>query len=75
VDNDNPDIQTEHRTNGKRLTDEEHGLLKRRQVTEPTIGRVKSVHRIDRCYFKEFLDTALLWCFARRVTTSAGCCT
>jgi len=52
VDKNNPDIEIKHRGKDKRLTDEERRLLKRRQATEPIIGHLKVVHRMDRCHLK-----------------------
>jgi len=52
VDKDNPAIEIKHRGKDKRLTDEEHRLLKRRQAIEPIIGHLKADHRMDRCHLK-----------------------
>jgi IS5 family transposase len=50
VDKDNPDIEIKHRGKDKRLSDEEHRLLKRRQAIEPIIGHLKADHRMNRCH-------------------------
>jgi hypothetical protein len=74
VDKDNPDIEIKHRSKDKRLRNEERRLLKRRQAIEPIIGHLKADHRMDRCHLKWSEGDAFTWCYARRATTSAGCC-
>ena len=59
VDKDNPDVEIIHRGKYKSLTRQQRRWLKRRQAIEPTIGHLKSDHRMDRCWLQGSLGDAL----------------
>ena len=59
VDADNPDVNIIHRGNYKSLTKPQRRWLRRRQAMEPTIGHLKSDHRMDRCWLQGKLGDAL----------------
>jgi IS5 family transposase len=59
VDKDNPDVEIIHRGKYKSLTRPQRRWLKRRQAIEPTIGHLKSDHRMDRCWLQGSLGDAL----------------
>ena len=59
VDADNPRVQIIHRGRYRGLSQQERRWLKRRQAVEPAIGRLKSDHRLDRCWLKGVLGDAL----------------
>jgi hypothetical protein len=50
VDKDNPDVETIDRSKYKSLTQQQLRRLKRRQAIDPTIGNLKSDHRMARCW-------------------------
>jgi IS5 family transposase len=59
VDADNPGKEIIHRGKFKSLTKQQKGWLKRRSAVEPTIGHLKSDHRMDRCWLQGALGDAL----------------
>jgi len=59
VDTDNPSVEIIHRGKYKSLTKLQRRWLKRRQAVEPTIGHLKSDHRMDRCWLQGKLGDAL----------------
>ena len=59
VDRDNPQVEIIHRGKYKSLTKQQRRWLKRRQAVEPAIGRLKSDHRMDRCWLQGQLGDAL----------------
>jgi IS5 family transposase len=59
VDKDNPNVEIIHRGKYKSLTKQQRRWLKRRQAVEPTIGHLKSDHRMDRCWLQGSLGDAL----------------
>nr|MBA3756968.1 transposase [Nitrosomonas sp.] len=59
VDADNPDVGIIHRGKYKSLTKPQRRWLMRRQAVEPTIGHLKSDHRMDRCWLPGKLGDAL----------------
>jgi len=59
VDQDNPTVEIIHRGKYKSLTKQQRRWLKRRQAVEPAIGRLKSDHRMDRCWLQGQLGDAL----------------
>ena len=68
VDKYNPGIEIKHRGKDKRLTDEGHRLLERRQAIEPIIGHLKAAHRMGRWHRKGSEGDAL-----HAVLCAAGC--
>ena len=52
VDRDNPDVEILHRGWWKSMTKKQRRWLKRRQAVEPTIGHMKSDHRMERCWLQ-----------------------
>ncbi len=67
VDADNPDKEIIHKGKFKSLSKQQKGWLKRRTAVEPTIGHLKSDHRMDRCWLQGALGDALhsISCAAR----------
>ena len=59
VDRDNPRVQIVHRGKAKSLNRQQRRWLKRRQAVEPTIGHLKSDHRMDRCWLAGSIGDAL----------------
>ena len=59
VDRDNPKVQIIHRGKAKSLNRQQRRWLKRRQAVEPTIGHLKSDHRMDRCRLAGSIGDAL----------------
>ena len=59
VDRDNPRVQIIHRGKAKSLNRQQRRWLKRRQAVEPTIGHLKSDHRMDRCWLAGSIGDAL----------------
>ena len=59
VDRDNPKVQIIHRGKAKSLNRQQRRWLKRRQAVEPTIGHLKSDHRMDRCWLAGSIGDAL----------------
>lgn len=59
VDKDNPAVNIIHRGKAKSLTRTQRRWLKRRQAVEPTIGHLKSDHRMDRCWLAGPLGDAI----------------
>ena len=59
VDRDNPKVQIIHRGKAKSLNRQQRRWLKRRQALEPTIGHLKSDHRMDRCWLAGSVGDAL----------------
>ena len=59
VDRDNPRVQIIHRGKAKSLNRQQRRWLKRRQAVEPTIGHLKSEHRMDRCWLAGSIGDAL----------------
>ena len=59
VDRDNPGLEIIHRGKRASLTQSQRLALRRRQAIEPTIGHLKSDHRLDRCWLKGELGDAL----------------
>ena len=59
VDKDNPTVNIIHRGKAKSLTRTQRRWLKRRQAVEPTIGHLKSDHRMDRCWLAGSLGDAI----------------
>lgn len=59
VDRDNPTVQIIHRGKAKSLNRQQRRWLKRRQAVEPTIGHLKSDHRMDRCWLAGSIGDAL----------------
>jgi transposase, IS5 family len=59
VDHENPQVEIIHRGKYKSLTRPQRRWLKRRQAVEPTIGHLKSDHRMDRCWLQGQLGDAL----------------
>ena len=59
VDKDNPAVNIIHRGKAKSLTRTQRRWLKRRQAVEPTIGHLKSDHRMDRCWLAGSLGDAI----------------
>jgi len=59
VDHENPELEIIHRGKYKSLTGPQRRWLKRRQAVEPTIGHLKSDHRMDRCWLQGQLGDAL----------------
>ena len=59
VDRDNPRVQIIHRGKAKSLNRQQCPWLKRRQAVEPTIGHLKSDHRMDRCWLAGSIGDAL----------------
>ena len=59
VDRVNPRVQIVHRGKAKSLNRQQRRWLKRRQAVEPTIGHLKSDHRMDRCWLAGSIGDAL----------------
>lgn len=59
VDRDNPSVEIIHRGKYKSLTRQQRRYLRRRPAVEPTIGHLKSDHRMDRCWLPGQLGDAL----------------
>ena len=59
VDRDNPGLEIIHRGKRASLKQSQRLALRRRQAIEPTIGHLKSDHRLDRCWLKGELGDAL----------------
>ena len=59
VDADNPGVEIVHRGKFKSLSKQQQGWLKRRTAVEPAVGRLKSDHRMDRCWLQGALGDAL----------------
>jgi IS5 family transposase len=59
VDADNADKEIIHRGKFKSLSAKQKKWLKRRTAVEPTIGHLKSDHRMDRCWLQGPLGDAL----------------
>jgi len=59
VDRDNPKVQIIHRGKAKSMNRQQRRWLKRRQAVEPTIGHLKSDHRMDRCWLAGAIGDAL----------------
>jgi IS5 family transposase len=59
VDRDNPGVEIIHRGKRNSLTQSQWLALRRRQAIEPTIGHLKSDHRLDRCWLKGDIGDAL----------------
>ena len=59
VDRDNPKVQIIHRGKAKSMNRQQRRWLKRRQAVEPTIGHLKSDHRMDRCWLAGSIGDAL----------------
>ena len=59
VDRDNPSVEIIHRGKYRSLTRQQRRCLRRRPAVEPTIGHLKSDHRMDRCGLPGQLGDAL----------------
>jgi IS5 family transposase len=59
VDRDNPSVEIIHRGKYRSLTRQQRRCLRRRSAVEPTIGHLKSDHRMDRCWLPGQLGDAL----------------
>jgi len=59
VDRDNPSFEIIHRGKYRSLTRQQRRCLRRRSAVEPTIGHLKSDHRMDRCWLPGQLGDAL----------------
>ena len=59
VDRDNPSVEIIHRGKYKSLTRQQRRCLRRRPAVKPTIGHLKSDHRMDRCWLPGQLGDAL----------------
>ena len=71
---DNPDKEIIHRGKLKSLSKQRRGWLKRRTAVEPAIGRLKSDHRMDRCWLKVRSVMLCIRSVVLPATTCAGCC-
>jgi IS5 family transposase len=58
-DRDNPSVEIIHRGKYKSLTRQQRRYLRRRPAVKPTIGHLKSDHRMDRCWLPGQLGDAL----------------
>jgi transposase, IS5 family len=59
VDADNPGMEIIHRGKFKSLSRQQKTWLRRRQAVEPTIGHLKSDHRMERCWLQGAVGDAL----------------
>jgi IS5 family transposase len=59
VDRDNPSVEIIHRGKYRSLTRQQRRCLRHRPAVEPTIGHLKSDHRMDRCWLPGQLGDAL----------------
>jgi len=59
VDHDNPNVEIIHRGKYKSLTRQQRRCLRRRPAVEPTIGHLKTDHRMDRCWLQGQLGDVL----------------